>query len=430
MAQTAQQALDTLEALASPEQMRRLAEGGVSPKRRPRLNLHVHLPPNFSAFESVEQVIDLADQQGIGVLGAGNYYDYRVYGEFADHARRRGIFPVFGTELICMIDELREAGEKINDPGNPGKMYLCGKGIVKFADPGNRADELMAKVRRNDAERMSAMSRKLEAIFADHGLATGLDDRGVIARVVERHECPAESVVLQERHLAQAFQERLFELLPQAQPRREKLARLLGGFDGDVEDPVKVQGEIRSKLMKAGKPAFVPETFVNFSEAYELVCELGGIPCYPTLADGTEPICPFETPVEELIDNIRSRGLYAAEFIPVRNEPDVLSEYVTAMHEAGLVIASGTEHNTLDLIGLEPTCRGGAPVPEEVREIFWRGACVIAAHQFLVLNGECGFVDGRGRLNPNFASDAARIESLARLGAAVIETYFQTHPEA
>ena len=46
--------------------------------------------------------------------------------------------------------------------------------------------------------------------------------------------------------------------------------------------------------MKAGKPAFVEETFVSFEEAHRLILELGGIPSYPTLADGASPICPFE----------------------------------------------------------------------------------------------------------------------------------------
>ena len=70
-----------------------------------------------------------------------------------------------------------------------------------------------------------------------------------------------------------------------------------------------MQNEIRTHLMKAGKPAFVEETFVSFEEACRLILELGGIPCYPTLADGTSPICPYEEPVEKLIENIRRRGI-------------------------------------------------------------------------------------------------------------------------
>ena len=33
-----------------------------------------------------------------------------------------------------MQADLRDAGIKVNDPGNPGKTYLCGKGITRFDD--------------------------------------------------------------------------------------------------------------------------------------------------------------------------------------------------------------------------------------------------------------------------------------------------------
>src|SRR5438874_9653272 len=84
-----------------------------------RVNSHIHLPPNFSAFDSVDQAVALAASEGVAVLGASNYYDYRVYGEFAREAARRGVFPLFGIEIIALIEELALDGVKINDPGNP-----------------------------------------------------------------------------------------------------------------------------------------------------------------------------------------------------------------------------------------------------------------------------------------------------------------------
>ena len=41
--------------------------------------------------------------------------------------------------------------------------------------------------------------------------------------------------------------------------------------------------------MKAGKPAFVTETFLRFDEARELILALGGIPCYPDARRRHEP---------------------------------------------------------------------------------------------------------------------------------------------
>ncbi len=393
-------------------------------------NAHIHLPPNFSAFDTVEQAVDLAAAQGVRVLGASNYYDYGVYRDFAALAAAKGIFPVFGLEIITLIDDLLAAGVKINDPGNPGKMYLCGKGITAFDPMNDEAQELLGVIRRNDSERMAAVTAKLAEVFAAQGIDTGLDADAVKARIARRHGAPVESVYLQERHVAMAFQEALFDAVPEAE-RPAALEKLFGGVPSKApNDPVGVQGEIRSHIMKNGKPGYVPETFVGFDHAFRLILALGGLPSYPTLADGTVPICPYEDPVETLIADIRARGVHCAEFIPIRNTPEVLGRYVRAMRAAGLVVTAGTEHNTLDLLPIEPTCVNGAPIPEDVRAIFREGACVVAAHQYRTANGESGFVTPDGAPNPEYDSDEARIAAFAEIGAAVLARYQAAHPAA
>ena len=413
MQSEAEKALNDLRGLASVPEMQDLAARGWGALRQ-KVNAHVHLPPNFSAFCNVGQVVELAGQQDVRVLGASNYYDYDVYGDFARLARQAGIFPLFGLEIICLVDELARSGVKINDPGNPGKFYLCGKGITRFAPMSPQAQRLLSNIRRNDAARMGKIVASLAEVFARRGVQTGLNEAAVIDRVVERHSCPRSSVYLQERHVCQAFQERFFEIVPASQ-RIATLSRIFGvAPKAGPEDAVKIQNEIRAHLLKTGKPAYVEETFIGFDDACRLIVELGGVACYPTLADGANPICPFEAPVDGLIEQIRQRDIGCAEFIPIRNSPAVLSEYVQAMRRAGLVITAGTEHNTLDLLPIEPTCVNGQAIPEDVKGIFWEGACVVAAHQSLTLHGQPGFEAGCGE---------DRIGSLARLGAAVIQTY-------
>ncbi|MBP61717.1 MAG: hypothetical protein CMJ62_09350 [Planctomycetaceae bacterium] len=395
---------------------------------QPRFNAHIHLPPNFSAFETVQQAVDLADSQGISVLGASNYYDYSVYEDFARRVHACGIFPLFGLEIICLDDQLRDAGIKVNDPGNPGKMYVCGKGITRFGQtPTNQmtdeASRLLDKIRRNDSTRMSKMVERLDQTFSRHGLDMGIDEDNIIEMIVQRHQSPPETVYLQERHVCQAFQERLFQLVP-AGNRIATLKSVLAAQtkSGDPEDSVAIQNDIRSHLLKTGKPAFVEETFVKFDEAMRLILELGGIPCYPTLADGTSPICPFEASADQLIVELKNRNIHAAELIPVRNSINVASHYIRAYRDAGMFVTSGTEHNTLDCIGMEPVCQDGR-FPSDVQDILWEGTCVVAAHQFLVLHGQCGFVNNQGNPNPEYSSDEQRINELANLGAAVIARY-------
>ena len=382
-------------------------------------NSHIHLPPNFSAFETVEQAVEIAAGEGVQVLGCGNYYDYSVYQGFAETARDQGVFPLFGTEIIALETDLQEQGIRVNDPGNPGKYYICGKGISRFEELSPRADQLLSGIRSNDTLRMREMTEKMAGVFSDHGIDTGLDDKAVIQRVVTRHGCSADMVTLQERHLAQAFQEVFFERVPVDQ-RTKKLADLFGDSPQSTSsDAVGIQNEIRSHLMKAGKVCFVPETFVNLAQAKELIVELGGIPCYPVLADGSKKWCEHETPLEQFIETLKANDYAMVELITIRNSAEVLTEYVAAIRQAGIAVVAGTEHNTLDLLPIKPACVGDEAIPAEIDAIFREGICVLAAHAFLKAHGEDGFVDGeRGDANEH-------IKRFSSIGSVVLKQYFE-----
>jgi len=393
-------------------------------RTHPLVNSHVHLPPNFSAFETVEQAVDLAADAGLRALGASNYYDFGVYARFAREARARGVFPLFGVEVISLVQELQAAGLRLNDPANPGRMYLCGKGITQFAPMSVRAQELMAQIRETDGARIDEMIERMTALMSRHGVATEVSAASIRSALARRHAVAPGSVFLQERHVAQAFQEALFaEAAPQA--RSALLRRVLGVECAD--DALTVQNELRSELMKAGKPAYVEESCLDAETAYELVLALRGVPCYPILADGATPVCAFESSAEELASALAGRGIWCAEFIPSRNAAAVVDHYATALRRAGVIVLAGTEHNTLELLALTPQCEGGVPVSEDATELFWEGACVVAAHQYLSARGRPGYVDARGRLHPDFATPEQRIGAFADLGARVIEAFRRPH---
>jgi hypothetical protein len=380
-------------------------------------NTHIHLPPNFSAFDSVAEAVEAASAEGVVMLGVSNYYHYGVYGDFARAARDAGIFPLFGTEIICLVDDLVQRRVRINDPANPGKMYICGKAITRFDPLSAEAETLLGTIREKDSLRMAMMVERLGQVFRDAGFDADLDEAQVKDMVVQRHGCPLDSVYLQERHIAQAFQERMAaRLSPELE--LETLTRAYGGPPkADVADAVATQNEIRSRLMKAGKPGYVEETFVDFDHAYQLILALGGIPCYPVLADGAEPICEFEDTPAALIRRIRQRAIPSAEFIPERNRPEALERYAMALRRAGIFITAGTEHNTRDRIPITPRCKGGVPVPPAVQELFWEGACVLVGHMYRLSRGLAGFpaaADG---------SHDDRISSFAALGEAVLRAY-------
>jgi hypothetical protein len=382
------------------------------------VNAHVHLPPNFSAFESVSQAIRLASEQDIAVLGTTNYYDYSVYDNFASAAKAAKIYPLFGIEVITLDAKLQAAGIKVNDPGNPGKFYLCAKGIVHFSPLAPKAKALLSVIRERDSARMAQMVTKIGACFAGAGIETDCSELGIKNQIAARSGRPVETVYLQERHVAQAFQEAFFAAVVES--KRTAILEKLLGVAGVAPTASGVQNALRSHLMKAGKAAYVTETFVDFDHAYRLGLALGGIPCYPVVADGASPICGFEATPEALIANIQARNIHCAEWIPVRNQADILVEYVTKVRAAGLVLTAGTEHNTPEMIPLAPACVRGVAIPKVVEAIFWEGACVVAAHQHLVSLGECGYVDATGQLNPKYATPEERIAAFAEMGEQVI----------
>lgn len=413
-----------LKSLGRPEELQEQAERGVSLRPLPA-NTHIHLPPNFSAFQSVSQAVKLASEQGLRVLGAGNYYDFTVYEEFRSRCQEAGIFPFFSTETIAFEPELAAQKIRINDPGNPGKIYLCGKGITRFSPFSAEAAEQMAAIRRNDGARMKAIIDKMSTLFNGAGYPVRLNELAIVDRVVKRHGIAPQTVTLQERHIAQAFQEVFFEAVPV-----EKRGDALGAIYGcppkaAADDAVGTQNDIRSFLMKTGKACFEPESFGRLRQVQTFITRLGGIPCYPVLADGAASICEYETRVEGLIERLRKNGFTMAEFIPIRNRPDALTAYAAALRKAGIVLTAGTEHNTLDLIPLTPACADGSPVPTELNRWFWEGVCVIAAHQYLCAHGKTGFVDADGRPNPDRPGAEERIEAFARLGQVVLNAFFQ-----
>ncbi|MGB8225753.1 MAG: hypothetical protein WCE45_02635 [Sedimentisphaerales bacterium] len=415
--------LDFLSQIGTVEQIRELARQELSYDKFP-VNTHIHLPPNFSAFQSVEQAINLASQQGVKVIGAGNYYDFTIYRKFSALAQQKKIFPLYSTEIIAIEEDLQQRDIKVNDPDNPGKYYICGKGITKFEYLAERAKELLNIIRRNDTERMHLMAEKITGHFKNNGVDTGLDAETIISRVVTRYNCDRQTVVLQERHLAQAFQEAFF-LRVNFKDRKKKLDNIFGSESkSKPDDSVSIQNEIRSNLLKAGKICFVPETFINLAQAKELILQLGGIPCYPVLADGAKQRCEYEYPLDNLINNLKNNNYYMAEFIPVRNHPVVLAEYVHTIRREGIAVVAGTEHNSLDLIPIEPLCINGQPIPDDLKKIFREGACVLAAHQFLQAHNKCGFVDSSGVANPDYKNSEDRIGAFKKIGYTVLSKYF------
>ena len=238
----------------------------------------------------------------------------------------RGIFPVFGLEVISLVEDLKDAGIKLNDPDNPGRMYLCGKGITRFAPMAIEAEQLMQRIRDADSARIELMLHRVSALLQDNGVGSDVTTAsvrvgaGAPLRGAREHGVPARAPC------RPGIPGGLFAEV-EATERAGVLRRLLGVECAAPDDPVSVQNQVRSQLMKAGKPAYVEESVLDDDMAYALVLALGGVPCYPILADGASPVCQFEESVDDLVEALIARGIWCAEVIPSRNAAETVDRY-------------------------------------------------------------------------------------------------------
>ncbi|MFQ3586550.1 MAG: hypothetical protein SNJ74_03960 [Fimbriimonadaceae bacterium] len=344
------------------------------------VNSHIHLPPNFSSFRSVDEAVAAARDAGCVLLGASNYYDYAVYGPFVNSCLESGIVPLLGVEVVCWDQGLADRGQRANDPANPGKVYLCGKATTRLAPMTNRASAILNRIRNGDRERVRAMAERLWPVL---GMPRAEAWDAVVRQMLGPDPSPEslESAVPQERHLAQAAYVAL------SAGGSDAVSRVLGQPEFDASEPTVVQDAIRSRFLKVGKPAYVEEAYVSFEEAVEFVQELGGVVSYPVVADGASPRGDWEADPETLVRVLRERNIGWAEFIPNRNSPEVLTEFVESLTRSGIRCTAGTEHNTPDGPPVAPRCRGGEPVPEACRKVFEESAWELAARQARALSG-------------------------------------------
>jgi hypothetical protein len=108
------------------------------------------------------------------------------------------------------------------------------------------------------------------------------------------------------------------------------------------------------------------------------------------------------------------------ELIPLRNNFDILKQFVQYFNEMNFVITFGTEHNSPALLPLGVNCRGGIALDDYLREINYHGACVIAAHQYLRAKNLEGYCDPSGKAKTD------RIQEFIQLGESVFNYFFQS----
>ena len=358
------------------------------------VNAHLHTPFSFSAFDSVSQAAEMAAAQGVKVIGINDFYSMDGYEEWDRAAREKRLYPLFNIEFISLNSEDQAAGVRVNDPNNPGRTYISGKGLafpVKLS--GEPAAQLEA-VKKESNLQVAAMCDKVTGLFKALEAEFGWDEATIREKLTKGS--------LRERHLAKAIRLAVASLYPDAEQQKAFYEKLFGGkaLKSDITADAKVENEIRGNLLKAGGAAFVPETpeaFLPMATVRSIILAAGGIPTYPFLADDAKGgFTDFEGDLEKAAATLKSRGFYSAEFITTRNSVEVLEKYCNYLWDNGFVVTLGSEHNTPAMEPIKLAARGGVDLTPRLKQLNYWGACITAAHQKLVADGFEGYLDAKG----------------------------------
>ena len=376
------------------------------------VNGHFHTPFSFSAFTEMEQAFQMAAAEGVQVLGINDFYTTDGYAEFADLALKYRIFPLFNIEFMSLQKDLQQANVRVNDPMNPGRTYLSGKGLTHPLVLADQQMELLKQVQHESNVHTSEMVEKLNTFLTELSSGLSFTFDGLKAKYAKN--------LLRERHIAKALRVAIDEKFITAEEQKSFYSLLFSGKEvkSNLKDVASLENEIRGNLLKSGGRAFVaedPKAFLSLEQVTDIIVKAGGIPCYPVLLDDAKgTFTDYEHDKVSLYETLVSKGIYSLELIPGRNTFAVLKDFVTFFRSKNFLVTFGTEHNTPQLDPMKVTCSGGIELDAELDLIGYEGACIIAAHQYLIATGEEGFLHADG------VAKMEQYDAFAELGNAVI----------
>ena len=356
------------------------------------VNAHLHTPYSFSAFSDVKQALDMAASEGVKVVGINDFYSMDGYKDWKEGCAERALFPLFGIEFISLNAEDQAAGLRVNDPNNPGRTYISGKGLAYPVILSGEEARQLADVKAESNAQVERMCVKLNEHLKAVGEEFTLDFAKITADLTRGS--------IRERHLAKALRLAVERIalagVSDAQAKKASASELQAIADhyakifgqpakSDVSNVAAIENEIRSRLLKAGGAAFVPEdpkAFLPMTTVQRIIEAAGGIPTYPFLADDAKGnFTDFEGDLQKAADTLKKRGFRSVEFITTRNTTAVLEQYAGYLEDEGFIVSFGSEHNTPAMEPIKLRTRDAADLSDKLKAINFRGACAIAAHQ-------------------------------------------------
>lgn len=381
----------------------------------PEVNGHLHSPNSFCAFDSIEQIFQMAREEAVKVLGINDFYTVDGFDEFARRGEQSRIFPLFNIEFMALMQDMQAKDIRINDPNNPGRTYFSGKALKRPLDVSAEHRKFLADLQASSQEQVREMVEKADVHLQSINARFRISYEQIRDKYAEK--------LVRERHIARAIREAITQHYPSVDQTYSFFTLLFEGkqLSSSLNDPSAVENEIRSVLLKAGGKAFVPEDNDAFPELHRIIdfiLDAGGIPCYPVLLDDKDGnLTGFERDWDRMDEVLQSFNVSCLELIPLRNSLGKLEEFVDFFRPKKYVISFGTEHNSPGLFPITVKVDRDKDLPPGLKKVSYDGCCVLASHQYLVARGRQGFIGKGGKMdidNQDFYRD---------LGNAVIKEF-------
>ena len=386
--------MDYLQSLLAPEA---LLHKHSHDRQVPEVNGHLHSPNSFCAFNSIEQMFQMAVEEGVKVLGINDFYTVDGYDEFAMEGQRNRIFPLFNIEFMGLMQDMQKQDIRVNDPNNPGRIYFSGKALKHPLSVSNENRKFLEDLQQSSQVQVREMISKADA----HLLSINARFNITYEQIREKYA----NKLVRERHIARAIREAVMDHYPSVDQVYSFFMLLFDGrkLSASLDDPSAVENEIRSVLLKAGGKAFVPEdndAFPELQKIIDFILDAGGIPCQPFLLDDKNGnLTEFEEDWDRVDEVLQSYNISCIEVIPLRNTAEKLEEFVAFFRNKKYIITFGTEHNSPGLFPITVKVNKDQDLSPEMKKVSYEGCCVLAAHQYLVVRGQQGFVDTQGKLD-------------------------------
>ena len=338
--------------------------------------------------------------------------------KFLAAAKYLGVKAAAGMETRVFVPEL--ADKEINSPGEPGVAYHLALGFTRSEVPAE-CQAFANELRQKAAQRTRTVVEKVNP----HVGAAALDfDTDAVSLT------PRGNVT--ERHVCEAYRVKAEKQFPQKEARAAFWKDILG-LDSDtalamMDDPVKLEASIRSKLMKKGGPGYMkpePSSFPALKAMNDFAIACGAIPTVAWL----NGLSAGEADCDALLDMHAKYGMEMLNIVPDRNwnvpDPEKsarliaeLNKIVEACRKRNIPLVAGTEMNAP---GLKIVDDFDHPALAPILGDFVNGAAILAAHTMLEPSG-MGFCSPWSKAK--FADKAARNNWFANFGKLVSPSVF------